>query len=93
MTYIVNSLASYEVHVARYYFSKGAYVAAINRAQLAITDYPGVPAVKEALEILIKSYDALGMNELKADSQRVLDKNFPPLTPASEKSRAWWKFW
>ena len=52
MTYIVNSLAAYEVHVARFYYSKGAYVAAVNRAQLAITDYPGVPAIKEALEIL-----------------------------------------
>ena len=93
MTYIVNSLASYEVHVARYYFSKGAYVAAINRAQMAITDYPGVPAVKEALEILIKSYDALGMKDLKADSQRVLDKNFPPVAPAAQKTKAWWQFW
>jgi outer membrane protein assembly factor BamD len=93
MTYIVNSLASYEVHVARYYFSKGAYVAAINRAQVAITDYPGVPAVKEALEILIKSYDAMGMKDLKADSQRVLDKNFPSVAPAAEKTKAWWKFW
>ncbi len=93
MTYIVNSLASYEVHVARYYFSKGAYVAAINRAQVAITDYPGVPAVKEALEILIKSYDAMGMKDLKADSQRVLDKNFPSVAPAPQKTKAWWKFW
>ncbi len=94
MTYIVNSLASYEVHVARFYFSKGAYVAAINRAQLAITDYPGVPAIKEALEILINSYDALGMHNLKDDAKRVLAKNFPaqPMT-APQKSSAWWKIW
>lgn len=94
MTYIVNSLASYEVHVARFYLSKGAYVAAINRAQLAITDYPGVPASKEALQILVRSYDALGMSELKADSQRVLEKNYPESALApSKKSSAWWKFW
>jgi outer membrane protein assembly factor BamD len=94
MTYIVNSLASYEVHVARFYFSKGAYVAAINRAQLAITDYPGVPAIKEALEILINSYDALGMHNLKDDAKRVLAKNFPaqPMTEP-QKSSAWWKIW
>jgi len=66
----------------------------VNRAQLAITDYPGVPAIKEALEILIKSYDALGMQNLKADAQRVLDKNFPTLpTPENQKSGSWWKFW
>ena len=94
MTYIVNTLASYEVHVARYYYSKGAYVAAINRAQMAITDYPGVPAIKEALEILSKSYGALGMQELKADTVRVLDSNFPKAAPSqSDKPTAWWKFW
>ena len=94
MTYIVNSLAAYEVHVARYYLSRGAHVAAINRAQVAITDYPGVPANKEALQILVKSYDALGMKELKADSQRILDKNYPETTSTpSKKTSAWWKFW
>ena len=35
MTYTVNSLAAHEVHVARYYYTKGAYVAAVNRAQAA----------------------------------------------------------
>ncbi len=94
MTYIVNSLASYEVHVARYYLSKGAYVAAINRAQVAITDFPGVPATKEALEIMVKSYDAMGIKELKADAQRVLDKNFPDTPkPETKKTGSWWKFW
>jgi outer membrane protein assembly factor BamD len=94
MTYIVNSLAAYEVHVARYYLSRGAHVAAINRAQVAITDYPGVPANKEALQILVKSYEALGMKELKADSQRVLEKNYPETTiTPSKKTSAWWKFW
>ncbi len=94
MTYIVNSLASYEVHVARFYLSKGAHVAAINRAQVAITDYPGVPATKEALEIMVKAYDAMGMKDLKADTQRVLDKNFPASTKvAPPKATSWWKFW
>ena len=94
MAYIVNSLASYEVHVARYYFTKGAYVAAVNRAQVAISDYPGVPANKEALEIMVKAYDAMGMKELKADSQRVFDKNFPDASkPDPKKSSSWWKFW
>ncbi len=63
MTYIVNSLAQYEVHVARYYYGRGAYVAAIARAQTAVKDYQGVPAVQEAMVILVKSYDALGMNQ------------------------------
>ena len=58
MTYIVNSLAQYEVHVARYYYSRGAYVAAVNRAQAALAEYRDVPALEEALYILVRSYDA-----------------------------------
>ena len=65
MTYIVNSLASYEVHVARYYYKRGAYVAAIGRAQTAITDYQNVPSSEEALFILVQSYNALGMEQLR----------------------------
>ena len=80
--------------MARFYYNKGAYVAAVNRAQIAITDYPGVPAIKEALEILVKSYEALGMDNLKADAQRVIDKNFPTAaTTDNKKSNPWWKFW
>lgn len=97
MTYIVNSLAQYEVHVARYYYARGAYVAAINRAQLAVTDYQGVPALEEALYIIVKSYDALGMTQLHDDAQRVLEKNYPQTEYLSRgfkaKSDPWWKVW
>jgi outer membrane protein assembly factor BamD len=77
LTHIVNSLAQYEVHVARYYHRRGAYVAAINRAQTAITDYPGTPALEEALHLLVSSYDALGMNDLRNDARRVLSASYP----------------
>jgi outer membrane protein assembly factor BamD len=97
MKYIVNSLAQYEVHVARYYFGRGAYVAAINRAQTAVADYQGVPAVEEALFIITKSYDALGMTQLRDDAQRVLLKNYPQSEFLSQGFKAvaqpWWKFW
>jgi outer membrane protein assembly factor BamD len=97
MTYIVNSLAQYEVHVARFYFSRGAYVAAINRAQNALTDYQDVPALEEALYILLRSYDALGMTQLRDDTQRVMQKTYPRSDYLSRgfKSRQdpWWKLW
>jgi outer membrane protein assembly factor BamD len=80
MLHIVNSLAAYEVHVARYYASRGAHIAAINRAQQAIAEYEGAPALEEALVILVGSYDAMGMAKLRDDAQRVLDKNFPNST-------------
>ena len=97
MTYIVNSLAQYEVHVARYYYRRGAYVAAINRAQLALSDYDAVPAQEEALYILVQSYDALGLVQLRDDARRVLEKNYPqsPFLTQGFKgpSNPWWKFW
>jgi outer membrane protein assembly factor BamD len=97
MTYIVDSLAQYEVHVARYYYNRGAYVAAINRAQNAITDYKDVPALEEALFILLRSYEALGMTQLAADTRRVMEKNYPKseyLARGFKKSdEPWWKVW
>jgi outer membrane protein assembly factor BamD len=77
MNYIVQSLAKYEVHVAKYYYKRGAYVAAINRAQTAVTDYRNVPAVEEALFVIYKSYEALGMASLRDDAKRVLEATYP----------------
>lgn len=99
MTYIINSLAGYEVHVARYYARKGAYVAAINRAQQALNDYQGVPAAEEALALLAYSYDQLGMKELRDDARRVLAQNYPQSKFLSQpvptgRSKPWWQlFW
>ena len=97
MTYIVNSLAESEVHVARYYYSRGAYVAAINRAQTAIADYRDVPALEEATYILYKSYDSLGMIQLRDDTKRVLEKTYPQSSFIAKGFRSvespWYKFW
>jgi len=97
MNYIVNALAKSEVHVARYYYSRGAYVAAINRAQSAISDYRDVPAVEEATYILFKSYDALGMTDLRDDTRRIMEKSYPLSEYMSKGFRAagsaWYKFW
>jgi outer membrane protein assembly factor BamD len=97
MTYIVNSLALYEVHVAKYYFSRGAYVAAINRAQLAISDYRDVPALEEAMYIIYKSYEALDIVQLRDDAKRIMETSFPKseLLSLGNKSvaRSWWKIW
>jgi outer membrane protein assembly factor BamD len=97
MTYIVNSLALYEVHVAKYYYSRGAYVAAINRAQLAITDYRDVPALEEAMYIIYKSYEALDIVQLRDDAKRILETSFPKseflLSGNKSVGRSWWKIW
>jgi outer membrane protein assembly factor BamD len=97
MVHVVNSLAAYEVHVARYYAKRGAHVAAINRAQQAIADFEGVPAVEEALSILAQSYEAMGMTTLRDDALRVLRKNYPESPylkgSAPTKTKSWWRPW
>ena len=97
MNDIVNSLAAYEVNVARNYYRRGAYLAAANRAQQAVQEFQYSPSTEEALAILTRSYDRLGLNQLRDDAQRVLEKNFPNSRFAGEVGRApdkpWWKIW
>jgi len=97
MNYLVNSLAAHEVHVARYYYRRGAHVAAVNRAQYALKTYPQAPANEEGLVILVKAYDALGMTDLRDDAERVLKTNFPTtkyMRELGDRSDVrWWQIW
>jgi len=97
MDYIVNALAEYEVHVARYYFRRGAYLAAANRAQLTVRDYQRAPSNEEALYIMAASYERLGLQTLRDDAERVLKQNFPNTLyfkdGVRQPDRAWWQFW
>ncbi len=97
MNYIINSLAAYEVHVARYYYRRGAYLAAANRAQQALQEFQNSPAIEEALYILTLSYERLEMNDLRDDAQRVLASNFPDSRFIKDgfvqTKKAWWQLW
>lgn len=96
MRYLLNSLAQYEVHVARYYMKRGAFVAAANRAQYAVQNYSQATATEEAVFIMVKAYDALGMTDLRDAADRVMRKNFPEskyLTGKVSRSAPWWKLW
>jgi len=96
MNYLVNALASHEVHVARYYMKRKAYVAAANRTQYALKTYPSAPANEEGLVIMVKAYDAMGMNALRDDAERVMKKNFPDsvyLKGGPRKDVPWWQIW
>ncbi len=99
MNYIVNALAAYEVHVARYYFRRGAYVAAANRAQVVVSDFQNSPSAEEALFLMVQSYDKLGLNELRDDADRVLRKSFPATNihtdgvGSNAAKKPWWQLW
>jgi len=95
MTYLVNALASGEVHVARYYFKRGAFLAVVNRAQYSMQNYPQAPANEEALALMVRAYNEMGMADLRDDTLRVLEKNFPQskYLKGREDDPAWWMFW
>ena len=97
MRYLVNALAQHEVHVARYYMKRGAYLAAANRAQVAIQRFPQAPATEEAVFVLVRAYDELGMEKLRDDAARIMQKNFPEsryLRPGgARKDVPWWRLW
>jgi outer membrane protein assembly factor BamD len=104
MNHIVNSLAAGEVHVARYYLRRGAYLAAANRAQQAVKEYNQSPAVEEGLFIMAQAYDKLGLVPLRDDTLRVLRQSFPNseflggdvaggALPASQGKKPWWQLW
>ena len=97
MNYLVNTLASHEVHVAKYYMKRGAYVAAANRVQFALKTYPKAPANEEGLLILVQAYDKLGMTDLRNDAERVMKTNFPDSKylngKAPVKNVPWWQIW
>src|SRR5450830_180830 len=98
MKYLVNSMAQYDVHVARYYYRRGAYVSAVNRSQSAIKDYPDTPAVEEALFIMMRSYEAMGQKQLRDDTERVIQATYPNSPyytggPKDVKAKPWWKIW
>jgi outer membrane protein assembly factor BamD len=77
MIYLANSQGQAEVNVARYYFTRKAYLAAIQRAQTVVRDFQQTPATEEALSIIARSYEALQMKDLQSDAERVLMLNFP----------------
>lgn len=99
LQFIVNALATHEVHVARYYFRRGAYVAAANRAQQAVAEFQQAPALEEALYIMMESYEKLALKELRDGAERVLRTNFPDSRylggsgRQAAADRPWWKLW
>jgi len=93
LIYLRNRLAEYEINVARYYVKRGAYLGAAQRAQRTIEQYDGAPAVQEALEIMIYSYQHLGLKDLQANAEQVYKLNYSENSGQSAKRRTWWRVW
>ncbi len=95
MVYLRDRLANYEVHVARYYLKRGAYIAAAQRAKGCVEQYDGAPAMREALEIMVQSYDRLNLTPLADQTRKVYEFNYGGdlRTYQPEVKKPWWKVW
>jgi outer membrane protein assembly factor BamD len=77
MMYLRNLLARHEVHVANYYFKRGAYTAAANRGRYVVEHYQETPSVSDGLAVMVQAYNLLDLKELAGDSLNVLRTNYP----------------
>ncbi len=88
MIFLRNSLARNELKVARFYFKRRAYVASATRAEYIVKNYQGSPSTEEALLLLMESYEKLGLKKSQADTQRVLDLNYPKKNKKQEEAES-----
>jgi len=97
MSYLMNKIAERELHVARYYMKRKAYVAGLNRSKYVLENYRQSIHQEEALVISISAYEHLGIEDLKKDTERILEKNYPDSDFGKQKSmnsrKDWWRFW
>ena len=97
MTYLMNKISEYELHVARFYLRRTAYVAALNRAKFVIENYNQSIHQEEALVLMVSCYEHLGIEDLRKDTERVLKANYPNTKFNAQKilskKKEWWKFW
>ncbi len=87
MAYLFEAQARHEIQVARFYYNRGAYVAAVNRCKYTLEAYPRTPAVEDALGIQAMSYKRMGLEPLYTDTVRVLKLNFPESRYLAEAER------
>lgn len=77
INYLQAARAQHQISIAHYYYARGAYVAAINRAKFILNQYGEFPQVEDALGIMYFSYQRMQIADLAEDARRVLVLNYP----------------
>jgi outer membrane protein assembly factor BamD len=99
MQFLINTLSRSDISIASYYLRRGAYIAAVSRANNVLQEFPQTRQTRDALQIMILAYNAMGLNDLRDDTQRVLDLNIakdgikPSISPELKQGGSWWRFW
>jgi outer membrane protein assembly factor BamD len=76
LIYLRDKLAISDLKIAQFYAARDAWVAVANRTRTILKTYPGTSAIKPALEIQLLAYQHLGLEQLAADTQRIIDLNY-----------------
>lgn len=77
MIAVRNRMAELELHAARYYITREAYIAANNRARYVVENYPSSPVVEEAIIILAETFRFMDLKKGSQDAVALLRTNFP----------------
>ncbi len=75
MVYLRNQLAKKEILVAEYYMERKSWLSSAKRAKAVIVRFPNTIWTKRALDIMLLSYQKLELDDLAADTQRIIDYN------------------
>lgn len=91
INYLEAARAQHQISIAHYYYARGAYVAAINRAKFILNQYGEFPQVEDALGIMYFSYQQMQIADLAEDARRVLVLNYPNSNylKASKPKKGW----
>jgi outer membrane protein assembly factor BamD len=75
MYQIKDKLVRHELLIADYYSRRGAHLAAANRARYIVEFHRDSQHVPTALQLMIDSYEQLGLTKLRDDAQQILNAN------------------
>lgn len=75
MIYLRNQLAEKEILIAQFYIERKSWLSSAKRAKAVIERFPNTIWTKDALDILLLSYQKLELTELAADTQKIIDYN------------------
>ncbi|MDZ7791220.1 MAG: outer membrane protein assembly factor BamD [Xanthomonadales bacterium] len=93
MVFLRNVMAEQDVVIGEYYFRRGAYIASLNRARHVIETYPQAPANIEALDLMARAYARLELDELAADTRRVIEHNYGDVELKNDEPGFWRRMW
>jgi outer membrane protein assembly factor BamD len=97
MGYLIGALATHELHVARYYYKRGAYLASANRGKMLLQNYSNTKQAEGALAAMYHGYNKLHLPVLRDDAKRILLQNFPKTKLLDEKAfladKPWYTPW